>query len=185
MIGGWRCGSSLTARLGVTYAGRCTNEILMASLFLPDAESLGLEQARQRERKRGAMRIIAYAVPAFVACAFFLFVAIQFHRDETRPRRGVGARQAAPPAGRVVELAAASTEQRKSGGEPNSASREKPPRASQLGVGPTGKGMRAREQGSNGNPIPYIEMMLPVAAVVTPVRDSVERAHNSPPRRIA
>lgn len=157
----------------------------MASLFLPDAESLGLEQERQGERKRGVMRIIAYAVPAFVACAFFLYVAIQFHRDETRPRRAAGTQPAAPPTRRVVHLAAAGTVRRGPSRKSNTASKEKRSRASQPGEYLQGRGLKIQQQDPNSNRIPYIEMLLPVAAVVTPVTNLIEGAHDTPPRRIA
>jgi len=51
-------------------------EIFTPPLFLPDAAKLGFLKAT--EKTRLAVRMIAFGVPALVACGFFLYVLIEF-----------------------------------------------------------------------------------------------------------
>jgi hypothetical protein len=139
-------------------------EIFISPLFLPDARVLGLMKA---SRNGGLLvRIIAYLVPALVACGFFLYVLIQFRRDESSPRRldtPEQTGQSANPSKRVVNFPKVES----TGGMHH-------PRAV------------TSEQACSDARISYVETTLPAALVVAPftARPQGKRKH-IPPRRIA
>jgi hypothetical protein len=105
------------------------------------------------------VRIIAYVVPALVACGFFLYVLIQFRRDEAWPKKGAGHPLTASAAS-VVNFPKSP-----GGRERQEAPRDKVP------------GRQA---------VPYVELTFPAALVVTSITVGRDAIHEDlPPRRIA
>jgi hypothetical protein len=103
------------------------------------------------------VRAIAFAVPALVACGFFLYVLIAFQRDEKRPRKSGDSEEPNRTVRGVVKF----------------------PEARKKGAAAV-----ARKKASRG--LPYVEATFPVALIVAPMAEPDDDTKTDrPPRRIA
>jgi hypothetical protein len=120
------------------------------------------------------MRIAAMAVVA-LSCAFCLFVLIQFTREQRRSKRKansltyLGTREAS------IDSFPVKRDERPHAGQ-NSQSKQQPIPISRR---PAAKSLETASQTKrNSIPLPYIEITLPISAVVTPVTIADDELHS-------
>jgi hypothetical protein len=125
------------------------------------------------------MRIAAMVVVA-LSCAFYIFVLIQFTREQKHSKRKaisltyLGTREESRASFPLTRSEQSSMGQ-------NSPSKRKlvpiARRPAIKGVAPASQTMR------NSNGLPYVELMLPVTAIVTPITTAGDETHSKLLRR--